>query len=497
MSSSNGRAVTQHLSTYLIPGVLDVATVVEPVILEHPDPQGPFGVRGMAEMPFIPTAAAIAAAIHAATGVWLDELPFTPERVWQALQTKRESNLMSTPFPLGHFGYGNIARKFSTGVAALADHTLAAVGSRTQAAADRFADEFGIPRRHASYAGTGRRPECGRHLHCHAPFASQREHPAVPAQRQTCPGEKPFAINLREAEEMVQEARTQKLFLMEAMWTRFLPLMVEVRRLIAEGAIGQLRMVQADFGFRAPFNPANRTYDPALGGGGLLDVGIYPLSLAFMVLGRPDRVVALAELGASGVDEQTGILLGFPGGELAVLSTAVATTTPWEATIMGTAGWIRLAQPLVDRPHADHAACRRKATGDRMPYIRQRLQPRGDGGSGAASLRASWRATSCRWTNPWRSWPRWMRFGDSWDRAIRWSDSAAHSPGDTSATKKKISMIIQWSKKIMPMSLRCQNSRWRRPMAQRTRSGEQCTGCAGLAHQIYELEVAGYRNLRG
>ena len=82
----DGRAVTQHLSTYLIPGVLDVAEVVEPIILEYPDPQGPLGVRGMAEMPFIPTAPAIAAAIHDATGLWLDELPFLPERVWRALQ---------------------------------------------------------------------------------------------------------------------------------------------------------------------------------------------------------------------------------------------------------------------------------------------------------------------------------------------------------------------------------------------------------------------------
>jgi CO/xanthine dehydrogenase Mo-binding subunit len=81
-----GRAVTQHLSTYLIPSVLDVAAVVEPVILEHPDPQGPFGARGMAEMPFIPTAAAIGAAIHDAIGVWIDELPYTPERVWRALR---------------------------------------------------------------------------------------------------------------------------------------------------------------------------------------------------------------------------------------------------------------------------------------------------------------------------------------------------------------------------------------------------------------------------
>jgi CO/xanthine dehydrogenase Mo-binding subunit len=81
----DGRAVTQHLSTYLIPTVLDVAEVVEPVILEISDPQGAFGLRGMAEMPFVPTAAAIGAAIHAATGVWIDELPYTPERVWKAL----------------------------------------------------------------------------------------------------------------------------------------------------------------------------------------------------------------------------------------------------------------------------------------------------------------------------------------------------------------------------------------------------------------------------
>ncbi|MCB0146140.1 MAG: xanthine dehydrogenase family protein molybdopterin-binding subunit, partial [Caldilineaceae bacterium] len=79
------RAVTQHLSTYLIPGVLDVAEVIEPIILEYPDPQGALGIRGVAEMPFIPTAPAIAAAIHDATGLWLDELPFTPERVWKAL----------------------------------------------------------------------------------------------------------------------------------------------------------------------------------------------------------------------------------------------------------------------------------------------------------------------------------------------------------------------------------------------------------------------------
>ena len=87
----DGRALTTHLSTYLMPSVLDVAESVEPVILEIPDPQGPLGARGMAEMPFVPTAAAIGAAIHEATGVWIDELPYTPERVWAALRRSRTS----------------------------------------------------------------------------------------------------------------------------------------------------------------------------------------------------------------------------------------------------------------------------------------------------------------------------------------------------------------------------------------------------------------------
>ncbi|PJF45754.1 MAG: dehydrogenase, partial [Candidatus Thermofonsia Clade 3 bacterium] len=125
--------------------------------------------------------------------------------------------------------------------------------------------------------------------------------------------EKPFAINAAQAQEMVDAARSAGLFLMEAMWTRFLPIMVETRRLIAEGAIGKVQMIQADFGFRASFNPASRLFDPALGGGALLDVGVYPISLASMLLGRPDRIAAVATLGATGIDENTGVLLGFPG----------------------------------------------------------------------------------------------------------------------------------------------------------------------------------------
>ena len=189
-----------------------------------------------------------------------------------------------------------------------------AVGSRTQAAADRFADEFGIPRRHASYADLAADPQVDA-IYVATPHAFHRENTLLCLQNGKhviC--EKPFAINAAEARTMIDTARANKLFLMEAMWTRFLPIMGEVRRLIADGAIGPMRMVQADFGFRAAFNPVHRLFDPALGGGALLDVGVYPLSLASMLLGRPDRITAVAELGATGIDEQTGIVLGYPRG---------------------------------------------------------------------------------------------------------------------------------------------------------------------------------------
>ncbi len=122
----------------------------------------------------------------------------------------------------------------------------------------------------------------------------------------------------------------------------YLPIMAEVRRLIAIGAIGEVRMVAADFGYRAPFNAERRTFNPELGGGALLDVGVYPISLASMLLGEPERIASMAELGETGVDEQSAMVLGYPGGQLAVLYTAVRTTTPQDATIMGTDGFIRI-----------------------------------------------------------------------------------------------------------------------------------------------------------
>jgi predicted dehydrogenase len=157
--------------------------------------------------------------------------------------------------------------------------------------------------------------------------------------------EKPFTINTAQARQAIERARQRKLFVMEATWMRFTPMMVEIRKLLAAGVIGDVRMVNADFGIRVDFDPKFRLFDPELGGGGLLDVGIYPVSLAHMILGAPAQVMGLAELGETGIDEQSAFVFGYPGGELAVLHSAIRTETPQEATIIGTEGWIRIHSP--------------------------------------------------------------------------------------------------------------------------------------------------------
>ncbi|NJN82561.1 MAG: Gfo/Idh/MocA family oxidoreductase [Caldilineaceae bacterium] len=245
----------------------------------------------------------------------------------------------------GILGTGSIARKFATGLGALADAELVAVGSRTAESASRFADEFAIPARHASYAALAADPTVDA-IYIATPHTLHKENMLLclnAGKAVLC--EKPFTINASEAQEAINLARARGLFLMEAMWTRYLPLMVELRHRLADGQIGEIRMISADFGYRAAFNPERRTFDPALGGGALLDVGVYPISLASMLLGAPSRIVSLAELGETGVDEQSAMILGYPGGELAVLHTAVRTQTPHDATIMGTAGSIRIHTP--------------------------------------------------------------------------------------------------------------------------------------------------------
>lgn len=247
----------------------------------------------------------------------------------------------------GIMGTGTIAHKMVEGLLALPDAEVAAVGSRSQATADAFADGHGIPRRHASYESLAADPKVDV-VYIASPHSCHRDNTLLSlrgGKHVLC--EKPFAINRREAEEMAAEARARGLFLMEAMWTRFLPAAVQTRRWLAEGRIGTPLIVHADFGFQEAYDPASRLFDPAFGGGALLDVGVYAVSFAAMVFGSaPDRVSGLADLCDNGVDGVNAAVLGYPGGGLAVLSSAVLAETPQEARITGASGGIHLPAPF-------------------------------------------------------------------------------------------------------------------------------------------------------
>ena len=246
----------------------------------------------------------------------------------------------------GILSTGAIARQFAQGLISVPDAELVAVGSRTQAAADRFGETFRVPHRHASYQALADDPDVDvvyigtpHNLHCENTLMCLDAGKPV-----LC--EKPFAINAAQAGRMIAAARAKRLFLMEAMWTRYLPAILELKRLLAAGTIGAIRMIEADFGFRPEYDPQGRLFNPELGGGALLDIGIYPISMAYLLLGPPSRMTGMAELGRTGVDERSAVVFGYAGGELAVLSFSLTTDMPSEVLVFGTEGWIRVHGPI-------------------------------------------------------------------------------------------------------------------------------------------------------
>lgn len=247
----------------------------------------------------------------------------------------------------GILGTGRIAQNFAMGLRDARGAVATGVGSRTKAAADRFGDELGIQHRYATYEElcASREVDVIYVATPHPWHASCTLMALEHGKHVLC--EKPFAVNLREAESMVAMARSKGLFLMEAMWTRFFPVMAQVRAWVAGGAIGDVRMVSADFGFRTDADETSRLLNPALAGGSLLDVGIYPVSFASMVLGRqPTSIASSVTLSPQGVDEQCAIAFKYGNGELAILSSAVRTDTALEARIMGSEGMIYVHPPF-------------------------------------------------------------------------------------------------------------------------------------------------------
>ena len=249
----------------------------------------------------------------------------------------------------GILGTGAIAHKFAEAMEFVPDADVVAVGSRARETADAFGVEFAIPGRHDSYQALAEAPDVDA-IYVASPHPMHHDHTLLCLNADKavlC--EKPFALNAREAESMVHCARDRGLFLMEAMWTRYLPAIAQVRQWLAEDAIGEVRLMLADFGFRAGFNPEGRLLNPVLGGGALLDIGVYIVSLASMVYGeQPTRIAALADIGETGVDEQTTMAFRYGSGAMASLSCAVRTDTPRDVRIMGTGGSIHIPAPFYD-----------------------------------------------------------------------------------------------------------------------------------------------------
>jgi predicted dehydrogenase len=240
------------------------------------------------------------------------------------------------PLRWGILGTGGIAQTFATDLRLTDSGVVAAVGSRSQDGADRFAEEFGAEARHSSYESLVADPTVDV-IYVATPHPSHREN-AILALRAGKPVlvEKPFAMNAAEAAEIVAVAREENLFAMEAMWTRFLPHVAQIREWLAAGALGDLVTVTADHGQWFPEDPKFRLFAPELGGGALLDLGIYPVSFASMILGPPNRIAAVIDPAFTGVDAQTSMVFGYEGGAQAVLTCTLRAKSPTRAAIVGT-----------------------------------------------------------------------------------------------------------------------------------------------------------------
>ena len=241
----------------------------------------------------------------------------------------------------GIISTGRIARKFAAATKLLPDAELVAVGSRSQDTADAFGDAHGIPRRHASYEDLVADPEVEAvYVATPHPFHRPNTVLALEAGKHVlC--EKPLAVNAGEATEMVRVAREKGLFLMEAMWTRFLPVWVDIKARLDSGELGGIVHLQANFGVPMPEDEA-RIHEPGLAGGGLLDLGIYPISLASWLLGKPKTVSSWATMTKTNVDERTAMLFSYAGGSFAMLSSAIDVWTTCEAEIVAEKAWIRV-----------------------------------------------------------------------------------------------------------------------------------------------------------
>ncbi|MEZ0540983.1 Gfo/Idh/MocA family protein [Fibrella arboris] len=255
---------------------------------------------------------------------------------------------MSTKTRWAILGLGRIAHKFATDLMTLPDADLVAVASTDQARAEAFAAHYPRP--------DGSLPRALGTYEALLPLADDIDvvyiatrHVYHRANTLLCLNgglavlcEKPFGMDIGDVNQMLDVAEARQTFLMEALWSRFMPTIIQAKKWIDEGAIGKVLTIKADFGFKADYDPDKRLFNKELGGGSLLDIGIYPLFISYLINGMPATIIASATLAPTGADEQCGMVLTYSSGAMAVLNSTFMANTENLALIYGTEGTIRI-----------------------------------------------------------------------------------------------------------------------------------------------------------
>lgn len=237
---------------------------------------------------------------------------------------------------------GRIAHKFASDLKLVKNANLKAVGSRDLQRARLFAKEYGADIYYDSYEKLVKDPEV-EVVYIASPHVFHYEHTLLcieNGKHVLC--EKPMAMNKKQAQKMAGIAQDNHVFLMEAFWTRFIPSYLKARQLAVSGQLGEIKHIQADFGFKAEYNTRERLFNKNLGGGSLLDIGIYPIFMTVDILGKPDEIISSGVIGETGVDESCAFVLKYNSGSLASLSSTIVANTPIEATISGSKARVKI-----------------------------------------------------------------------------------------------------------------------------------------------------------
>ena len=243
----------------------------------------------------------------------------------------------------GILGLGRIAHKFAADLLTLPSAQLVAVAASDQSRADEFAAQYGAAHAFGTYEGLLTCPGGLDVVYVATPHVKHHANALMLLNAGIAVlGEKPFAMNAGEVADMIETARMKQTFLMEALWSRFMPTIQQAHEWVQAGEIGAVHRLSADFGFQAPFLPDARLFNKDLGGGALLDIGIYPLFLSYLTLGMPQTLKASANIGATGIDEQCGMILTYETGAMAVLDSTFMLKTDCVGLIQGETGTVRI-----------------------------------------------------------------------------------------------------------------------------------------------------------